>query len=196
MRAVNNDTRLMVCAYRRAPTRGVLGQWWGDFTSTIRLSETATSFHRITVGAWGADPIIRTGTTCTRAVAERGVVAEHVFDDRHMGAPGIAHGGAVTTVLDDMFGMLLYTVGEMAVTRRLDTEFHAPPVLLGTRYVITADLQRRRGRKLDVTARMEVATTGDLAASARALFIVVDLAHFTTSLTRAQSTTDIDQDLP
>lgn len=35
------------------------------------------------------------------------------------------------TVLDDMVGMLLYVVGEMAVTRKFDTEFYAP-VLLGS----------------------------------------------------------------
>ena len=28
------------------------------------------------------------------------VVAEHVFEERHSGAPGIAHGGAVATVSD------------------------------------------------------------------------------------------------
>ncbi|HJT92366.1 MAG TPA: PaaI family thioesterase [Mycobacterium sp.] len=173
----------------------MLGQWWGRFHQhhpTVRDGDELPPHHSWCLGCGPDNPH---GHHLHARRRGEGVVAEHVFDDRHMGAPGIAHGGAVTTVLDDMFGMLLYTVGEMAVTRRLDTEFHAP-VLLGTRYVITADLQRRRGRKLDVTARMEVATTGDLAASARALFIVVDLAHFTTSLTRAQSTTDIDQDLP
>ena len=34
------------------------------------------------------------------------------------------------TVLDDTVGMLLYVVGEMAVTRKLDTEFFAPVLLL------------------------------------------------------------------
>lgn len=39
------------------------------------------------------------------------VHATHVFDERHVGAPGIAHGGAVATVLDDLFGFLLYLTG-------------------------------------------------------------------------------------
>lgn len=30
------------------------------------------------------------------------VVASHVFESRHSGAPGIAHGGAVAVVLDDV----------------------------------------------------------------------------------------------
>ena len=36
------------------------------------------------------------------------MVAEHVFEDRHSGAPGIAQGGAVATVVDDVLGFLLY----------------------------------------------------------------------------------------
>lgn len=35
------------------------------------------------------------------------VVSEHVFDARHVGAPGIAHGGAVAAVVDDLFGFVL-----------------------------------------------------------------------------------------
>lgn len=61
------------------------------------------------------------------------VVAEHVFDHRHVGAPGIAHGGAVATVVDDLFGFLLYNVGQPAVTRHLEVDYHAP-VWLGRAY--------------------------------------------------------------
>ena len=34
------------------------------------------------------------------------MVAEHVFETRHSGAPGIAHGGAVATVVDDVLGFI------------------------------------------------------------------------------------------
>ena len=64
-----------------------------------------------------------------------GVVAHHQFDQRHVGAPGIAHGGAVATVIDDLFGFLLYSVGELAVTRRLELEYLAP-ALLDTPYIL------------------------------------------------------------
>lgn len=84
-------------------------------------------------------------------------------------------------VLDDMVGMLLYVVGEMAVTRKLDTEFFAP-VLLGTRYEVSADLVSRTGRKLKVRAELREATTGQRVASAVGLFIVVTLEHFTSTL--------------
>ncbi|MBI3212752.1 MULTISPECIES: PaaI family thioesterase [Mycobacteriaceae] len=113
--------------------------------------------------------------------------ARHIFDGRHRGAPGIAHGGAVMTVLDDMVGMLLYVVGEMAVTRRFDTEFYAP-VLLGVPYEVSAELVSKTGRKLEVRTELREETTGQLVASASGLFVVVTMAHFTSSIQKATST--------
>ena len=68
------------------------------------------------------------------------VRSRHVFDPRHVGAPGIAHGGAVATVLDDLFGFVLYVVGDLAVTRHLEVGYRAP-VLLGDGKPALADLQ-------------------------------------------------------
>jgi acyl-coenzyme A thioesterase PaaI-like protein len=110
-----------------------------------------------------------------------GVAAEHVFDSRHRGAPGIAHGGAVGTVLDDMVGMLLYVIGDLAVTRKLDIEFLAP-VRLQVPYEVSAMLKARNGRKLHVAAEVRAQRTGDVVASATGVFIVVDLAHFIAAL--------------
>lgn len=117
------------------------------------------------------------------------MVARHVFDSRHRGAPGIAHGGAVVTVLDDMVGMLLYVVGDMAVTRKLDTEFFAP-VLLGAPYEVSADLVSRIGRKLEVRTELREEATGQLVASADGLFVVVTLEHFTSSLRNGSALRD------
>jgi acyl-coenzyme A thioesterase PaaI-like protein len=104
------------------------------------------------------------------------VIAEHVFDDRHVGAPGIAHGGAVATVLDDIFGFQLYLLGTLAVTRRLEVTYHSP-VRLGTSYVLTARLDHRQGRKLHLAADVH-GPDGENVAEATALFLTVDAAHF------------------
>lgn len=104
------------------------------------------------------------------------VRAEHVFDERHVGAPGIAHGGAVATVLDDLFGFLLYRIGEPAVTRHLEVGYRAP-VLLGTPYLLDAGLQRREGRKLFVRAQ-GTDEGGALVVEANAVFVVVGREHF------------------
>jgi len=104
------------------------------------------------------------------------VATRHTFDVRHVGAPGIAHGGAVATVLDDLFGFLLYRVNELAVTRHLDVDYHAP-VLLDTPYLLRAWVQRRDGRKLFVQAQGK-GETGRPVVAAKALFLVVAVEHF------------------
>ncbi|MGA8257612.1 MAG: PaaI family thioesterase [Nocardioides sp.] len=99
-----------------------------------------------------------------------------MFDKRHVGAPGIAHGGAVATVVDDLFGFLLYVVGELAVTRNLNVEYLAP-VRLGVPYQCQAELAQRERRKLFMNARVKD-QGGLVVVTARALFLTVDVAHF------------------
>lgn len=104
------------------------------------------------------------------------VIGVHTFDDRHVGAPGIVHGGAVATVLDDLYGFLLYLIGVPAVTRQLEVEYLAP-VLIGTIYRLEACFSHRQGRKLFVTANL-TDPGGRQIATSTALFIVVDVEHF------------------
>lgn len=120
------------------------------------------------------------------------VHATHVFDQRHVGAPGIAHGGAVATVLDDLFGFLLYLTGAPAVTRQLDVRYDSP-VLLGTPYELVARMVRTEGRKLFVEAEMRD-TSGGSVAFASALFLRVDEAHFRQGVSNSQSQTGADED--
>src|SRR3546814_9486644 len=77
---------------------------------------------------------------------ETGVSAVHRFDHRQEGAPGITHGGLVAAAFDDLFGFLLYRVGELAVTRSLTVEY-LRPVLLGVSYEFTAHIRDRAGRR-------------------------------------------------
>ena len=114
------------------------------------------------------------------------VVTEHVFTDRHSGAPGIAHGGAVATVIDDVLGFLLYVVRAPGVTRRLEVDY-LKPVLTGVPYVVRARLDRRDGRKIWVSCEC-TDPDGVPAFRAVGLFIVVELSHF------AQATSGGGQD--
>ena len=104
------------------------------------------------------------------------VAASHTFDARHVGAPGIAQGGAVATVFDDLYGFLLYSIGDLAVTRKLDVEYLSP-VLLDVEYTLRARLVERDGRKIQMAATLESAN-GDPAARSNALFVTVDIEHF------------------
>ncbi len=104
------------------------------------------------------------------------VAATHTFDTRHVGAPGIAHGGAVATVFDDLYGFLLYSIGDLAVTRKLDVEY-LRPVLLEVEYTLRATIAERAGRKIHMAATLED-NTGLLSACSSALFVAVDIEHF------------------
>ena len=104
------------------------------------------------------------------------VVAEHVFEERHSGAPGIAHGGAVATVVDDVLGYLLYVVKAPGVTRRLEVDY-LKPVLTGVRYVVRGRLDKRDGRKLWVSCAC-TDPGAVVAFRATGLFVVVDVSHF------------------
>jgi acyl-coenzyme A thioesterase PaaI-like protein len=104
------------------------------------------------------------------------VTAEHSFDERHGGAPGIAHGGALATVFDDLYGFLLYNIGELAVTRSLTVDYQIP-ARLHVPYRLRARLAHRDGRKLHLSAS---ATAPDktVIATSTALFLTVDIGHF------------------
>jgi acyl-coenzyme A thioesterase PaaI-like protein len=105
------------------------------------------------------------------------IVAEHVFDTRHVGAPGIAHGGAVATVFDDLLGFALYLVGEPAVTRRLTVNY-SRPVLLGVEYTLKAWVVTRSGRAVQLSAHLSPTGEERTVARADAEFAIVGLDHF------------------
>jgi len=104
------------------------------------------------------------------------VFSDVVFQPHHVGAPGIAHGGAVSAAVDDLFGFMLYVVREPGVTRSLTIEYRAPTAL-GVPHRITARLDRRDGRKLYLTGT-GVRADGQLCVTATAVFVVVERAHF------------------
>jgi acyl-coenzyme A thioesterase PaaI-like protein len=97
------------------------------------------------------------------------------LDDRHQGAPGYAHGGAVTTILDDALGMLLFVLRRPAVTARIEVDFRRP-AYLGHPFDVEAWVDRIDGRKLWMLA--ELREEGELIAAARSLFLEVDARHF------------------
>ena len=97
------------------------------------------------------------------------------LDRRHEGAPGYAHGGALSTILDDAFGMLLFVLERPAVTARLEVDFRSP-AYLGRPFDVEAWVDEVDGRKLWM--RGELRESGELIAEARSLFLVVDPEHF------------------
>jgi acyl-coenzyme A thioesterase PaaI-like protein len=103
------------------------------------------------------------------------VRGEVTLDDRHQGAPGFAHGGAVATALDDTLGTLLIVLGHPGVTARLEVNYRRP-AFLHRRFELEAWVEHVEGRKIEMAAEMREG--GDVVADAAALFIQVDREHF------------------
>ena len=104
------------------------------------------------------------------------VVAEYAFGPLHSGAPGIAHGGTVAALVDDLLGYSLYLVREPGVTRRLEVDY-LRPVLVGTTYTVRGRVDRREGRKVFSSCEA-TAPDGTVAFRGTGLFVVVPLSHF------------------
>lgn len=115
------------------------------------------------------------------------VVARHVFDERHEGAPGVVHGGALAAAIDDLYGFLLYLQGGPAVTRSLTVDYLAP-VIIGAEYTLQAGVVNREGRRLDVTATA-TDTNGNPALTSHATFVMVDVKHFTNAYAASREPT-------
>jgi acyl-coenzyme A thioesterase PaaI-like protein len=93
------------------------------------------------------------------------------------GAPGLAHGGAVAAVLDDVLGSttLLREDAPLAVTAHLEIDYRRP-VRLGRPLTVRAWMEVLDGRK--VTVAGELCDAGEVVAEARGLFLIVSPEHF------------------
>jgi acyl-coenzyme A thioesterase PaaI-like protein len=104
------------------------------------------------------------------------VYADVTFDERHVGAPGLAHGGAIAAACDDLLGFTLWIARTPAVTRNL-TVGYLLPVPLHQPHRITATITSREGRALHVSA-CGVGHDAVTRFTASAVFIAVDAEHF------------------
>ena len=113
-------------------------------------------------------------------IAEEGLALSATFNvsDMHQGAPGLAHGGLLTTAFDETLGALNWLLATPAVTGRLECDFRRP-VPVGTTLHIAAHITGVAGRKVFTRATGRIgAADGPLAVTAAALFIQVSLEHF------------------
>lgn len=101
-----------------------------------------------------------------------------VVTDLHQGAPGLAHGGLLSSALDEVLGSLNWLLGVPAVTGKLECDFRKP-VPVGTTLYLNAEIEAVEGRKVFTKASAHMdALDGPVAVQATALFIQVDVEHF------------------
>jgi acyl-coenzyme A thioesterase PaaI-like protein len=106
------------------------------------------------------------------------LTAEFTVQPAHQGAPGLAHGGVLTSALDETLGSLNWLLRTIAVTGRLETDFERP-VPVGTTLFLEAEVTAVAGRKIYSTATGRVGgPDGPVAVRADALFIEVKVDHF------------------
>ena len=100
------------------------------------------------------------------------------FDERHQGAPGIAHGGLVSAALDEACGLLATWYRFPAVTVRIFVRYRRP-VPINTELLVRSRLDDENGRRLHVSG--ELVDGAEHLAEARAAFLHVPLEHFLTT---------------
>jgi acyl-coenzyme A thioesterase PaaI-like protein len=90
----------------------------------------------------------------------------------HQGPPGYAHGGILSTALDEAMALLVHHAGIHALTTGLEIRLRAP-VPVDTYVEVTAHIEGRDGRRIEMLA---AATGGDPdkpVATARGTFVEV-----------------------
>ena len=88
------------------------------------------------------------------------------------GFTGMAHGGMISTVLDEVMGWAVYHQKIWAVTGKLSVSFRKP-VAIGEPTRATARITEEHGRKLKLTADLRRISDGQLLAEAESIFIKV-----------------------
>jgi len=107
------------------------------------------------------------------------IAGQVTIDRNHQGAPGIAHGGLLSTVMDEALGAVNYLLWKPSVTIRLEVQF-LRPVPVGSVLDVQAELLGVSGRKVFArgSAGVDVAGVQHPAVIAEGLFLHVPLEHF------------------
>ena len=100
------------------------------------------------------------------ATAEFGPMSE--------GAPGLVHGGALLTVLDEALGAAAWLAGKPVMTARLSTEFRRG-VPVGATLLVETALRSERHRLVLLEGRL-LGADGALYAAAEGRFMILDAA--------------------
>ena len=106
------------------------------------------------------------------------VVGTVLVTENQQGAPGLAHGGVLAAVMDELLGSINWLLMSPSVTARLTTDF-VRPVPVGSTLHLSAHAVRVEGRKLTVRGEGRLdAADGPIAVRAEGLFVQVPREHF------------------
>jgi uncharacterized protein (TIGR00369 family) len=95
------------------------------------------------------------------------------LDRRFEGWAGIAHGGILCTILDEVMAWALVGEENWGLTARLAVDFKRP-VRVGQPIRAEGEVTRTRRRLVETAGRIKDAATGELLASGVATYVVAD----------------------
>jgi acyl-coenzyme A thioesterase PaaI-like protein len=93
--------------------------------------------------------------------------------DQFQGWDGIAHGGIVCTILDEVMAWSLAASDNWGLTARMTVDFKRP-VRLGIPIRAEGWMTRQRRRLVDTAARLVDVASGELLATAEAVYVAAD----------------------
>jgi acyl-coenzyme A thioesterase PaaI-like protein len=121
----------------------------------------------------GEDGVL--GIRYFRAV-DASVRAKVIFGARTQGAPGIAHGGSIAALFDELMGVSVWATGGVAYSLDLRVRFRKS-LPIPQRYVGDARVERVDGRKVWTTGRLLDVAGETVFAEAEGLYLeLVDRA--------------------
>lgn len=91
----------------------------------------------------------------------------------HCGYDGVAHGGLLFSVLDDVMANWLFLRGERGLTARCDVRYREP-LPVGVTVLAEGRCESRRGRLAKMAGELRRQDTGEVVVSAIASFMVVE----------------------
>lgn len=106
----------------------------------------------------------------------RAMEADLWCDTPHEAGPGVAHGGWVAAVLDELLGQLAFEYAARVVTANLSVDYRRP-VPIHQPLIGRAQWCSQEGRKIRVTGALHLAANDAVLAEAQGLFIVIDNDH-------------------
>ncbi len=98
---------------------------------------------------------------------------ELTLEPRFQGWDGIAHGGIVCTILDEVMAWSLLSEDNLGLTARLAVDFKRP-VTVGQALRAEGWITRARRRIVDTSARLVDASTGETLATATGVYVAAD----------------------
>jgi len=102
---------------------------------------------------------------------QKGVQAETVLEDIYQGYPGIAHGGIVTTLLDEAMAHVLMQKGYYAVTARLEVRFRRPVPLREKICIRGLMEEERSSQRIKILTARVMDDEGRILASGEGTFV-------------------------